>query len=232
MLEKLIKGRYLTFSYPVPKITYELGAFVTQPTVAFTIDQSVHEKLQVPKWDSKGDAFVREGPQNQQKLVSQKQRVSSVSAGENTDKAHRNFQWLRYYGGAVNQVTFDNLDVLSGDFSGCWMVVYKKAGIEYVGHVGTVDSADNIRSIKAKEAWNEFAENNQRDVLRGFSPAKAWPIKPKKIDGDGVARIWGLVTKSELVSIFLYRQDKDWNRFRIADWKVVDPSFVPQLYQI
>ena len=99
MIEKLIKGRYLSFSYPVPKLTFELGSFVTQPTVALTIEQSVHETLKVPKWDSKGDDFVREGPQNQQKLVSQKQRVSSVSAGENADKAHRNFQWLRYYGG-------------------------------------------------------------------------------------------------------------------------------------
>jgi hypothetical protein len=53
VIEKLIKGRYLNFSYPVPKLTYALGDFLTQPKVALTIEQSVQEKLNVPKWDSK-----------------------------------------------------------------------------------------------------------------------------------------------------------------------------------
>jgi hypothetical protein len=115
------------------------------------------------------------------------------------------------------------------------MVVYKKDGVVYVGHVGTVDDPHKQHSVKAKEAWNTFAENNQGNVLRGFNPARAWAnsdSRPEQIHGDGVPRIWGLVTKSELISIYVYRLEKDRSRYRIADWKVVEPSYVPQLYQI
>ena len=233
MLEKLIKDRYLTFSYPVPKLTYALGDFLTQPKMALTIEQSTREKLSVPKWDAKANDFVLAG--NQKVRVEQRQRVSGVVAGENTEKEHRNFQWLRYYGGAINQVRFDDLDVLSGDFSGCWMMEYKKDGILYVGHVGTVDDATKPHSIASKKAWSDFALANPGDVIRGFSPARAWSDaanRPPKVHGDGLGRIWGLITKSQLISVFLYRGESDWNRYRIADWKVVDPVYMPHLAAI
>ena len=215
MLEKLAKGRYLNFDMTVPKLTYELESFVTQPKMSLTLTQSVKEKVSVKPYD------VTQNMLDGSRTVAQKQRVSSFNAGEAQKKIHRNFQWLYYYGGAVNEVSYDNIDVLSGNFSGCWMMVYRKNGIQYVGHVGTVDDPTTKHSIAAKKAWNKFASENKNDVIRGFSPAKAWPPEdvPDKIDGDGLARIWGLVTTDRLVSVYLYRGDKDWNRYRIADVK-------------
>ena len=231
MLEKLVKGRYLSFQDPKPKITYADGDFVTQPKLALTIEQSVREKQMVPQWDAKARDFVRDDS-HQTVKVRQKQRVSQISAGENQAKVHRNFQWLGYYGGAVSQVAFDNLDVLSGNFSGCWMMVYKKNGVTYVGHVGTVDEPTHAKSIAAKKAWVDFATASPRAIKRGFNPARVWThpdSRPPKIDGDGIPRIWGLVTSDELISIYLYRTDVDWNRYRIADWKVVPRSHMPEL---
>jgi hypothetical protein len=231
MFDKLIKGRYLTFQDPKPKLAYTDGDFVSQPKLALTIEQSSSEKQMVPKWDAKGGDFVRDDS-HQTVKVQQKQRLSQISAGENQAKEHRNFQWLGYYGGAVSQVAFDNLEVLSGNFSGCWMVVYKKNGATHVGHVGTVDEPTHAKSVAAKKGWVDFATANPGAVQRGFNPARAWThpaSRPPKIDGDGIARIWGLVTRDELISIYLYRTDADWNRFRIADWQVVPPSYMPEL---
>lgn len=233
MLEKLIVGRYVSFQDPKPKITYTDGDFLTQPKIAMTMEQSVREKQLVPKWDSGAQDFVREG--NQKKEVSQKQRVSQMTAGGNQAKVHRNFQWLGYYGGAVSQVSLDNLDVLSGNFSGCWMTVYRKDGVTHVCHVGTVDDAAHKKTLAAKKAWNDFASANPMSIERGFNPARSWThpdSRPAKIDGDGIARIWGLVTRDEMVSIYLYRGEKDWDRYRIAALKVVPPSHMPELGDI
>ena len=233
MLEKLIVGRYVTFQDPKPKITYADGTFLTQPKIAMTMAQSVREKQLVPKWDAKSDAFVYEG--NQKKEVSQKQRVSQMVAGENQSKVHRNFQWLGYYGGAVSLVTLDDLDVLSGNFSGCWMTVYRNAGVTYVCHVGTVDDPTHKKTLAAKTAWNDFAQANPHSILRGFNPARAWThpdSRPAKIDGDGLARIWGLVTPDEMASIYVYRGEKDWDRYRIAGVQVVMPAHMPELGNI
>jgi len=232
MLDKLVIGRYLSFQDPKPKITYADGDFVTQPRLALTIEQSVREKQMVPKWDAKSQDFVRDQDRGQKVDVQQKQRVSQISPGENQAKVHRNFQWLGYYGGAVSQVAFDNLDVLSGNFSGCWMTVYKRNGITYVCHVGTVDDPVHAKTKAAKKAWVDFANENTAAIKRGFNPARTWTnpdSRPPKIDGDGIARIWGLVTEDEMISIYLYRGEKDWNRYRIADWKVVPPSYMPEL---
>jgi len=237
VLEKLIIGRYLSFQDPKPKLTYTDGNFLTQPKIALTVEQSIRDKQQVPKWDSRAQELVRAGPQNQKVMVSQKQRVSQISAGTNADQAkvHRNFQWLGYYAGAVSQVAFDNVDVLSGNFSGCWMTVYKVAGVTYVCHVGTKDDATDKKTIAAKKGWNDFAQANRLTIERGFNPARAWgnPDKqPAKIHGDGIARIWGLVTADAMVSVFLYRGEQDWDRYRIAGLKVVPPSHMPELGNI
>jgi hypothetical protein len=233
MFEKLVKGRYLSFRDPKPKITYDDGAFITQPKIAMTIEQSVREKQMVPKWDAAKQEYVRDG--GQMVDVRQKQRVSQLSAGTNQSKVHRNFQWLGYYGGAISQVPFDNLDVLSGNFSGCWMTVYKKDGITRICHVGTVDDPAHAKTRAAKDAWNAFANANPHSIQRGFNPARVWThpdSRPAKIDGDGIPRIWGLVTCDELISIYLYRTEKDWDRYRIADLQVVSPSHMPELGNI
>jgi hypothetical protein len=148
---------------------------------------------------------------------------------------HRNFQWLGYYPGGVSEVAFDNLDVLSGPFSGCWMMVYKKDGATHVGHVGTKDDTAHAVSKAVKTAWTDFANANPLTIERGFSPARSWnnpDSRPAKIDGDGLGRIWGLVTRDELISIYLYRGEKDWDRYRIAGLTTVPPSYMPDLAAI
>jgi len=231
VFKKLVVGRYLNFRDPKPKLTYVDGEFLAQPRVALTVEQSAKEKVDVQKRDSKGDLVKL--PDHSIKLVTQKQRVSDILAGENEEKAHRNFQWLGYYPGAVSEVTLDNLPVLSGPFSGCWMMVYRKDGRVHVGHVGTdINRPEKTRA--AKEAWVGFANPNRFDVLRGFNPVRAWAEdSPERISGDGTpVMIWGLVTEDQLYSIYLRQGGLEPTRYRIAGVKQVEPTYMTALAEI
>ena len=183
---KLIVGRYLNFV--MPKSTKAiLGTFMTQPQQLKTIQEST--------------GFFT--------------KTSNVNAGTGM-KAHRNFQWLNWVAGAINQVTFGNLDVLTGPMSGCWIMKYKIGGIEYVGHVGTFNSADSPESIAAKTAWNAFAVANPNDILGGFKPKwnGAWPpcIKGDKTTGQTT---FALVSGGDFYTVAAIRKE-DLTGYRIV----------------
>lgn len=183
---KLIVNRYINFVMPTPA-QGALGAFVTQVPILKTIDESTGFRT----------------------------KTSNISAGTGI-KAHRNFQWLNWVRGSVNQVVFGALDVLTGPMSGCWITNYKIAGIEYVGHIGTYLGANTPETIASKAAWNHFANANPLDVLGGFQPRWNGPFPPA-IDGDFFAgqTTFGLVTKGEYYTIAAWRkQSKD--GYRIA----------------
>jgi hypothetical protein len=136
------------------------------------------------------------------------QKQSSIVEGTGT-KVHRNFQWLAWIPGAISAVQTGG-DVLTGPMSGCWVVVFKRNGIEYVGHIGTVTSPNDPQSIAVKTAWYKFARGaGPGDEISGFNPHRVWPSEaslPAKKPGDGRAVIFGLVTQTkELHAVVMYK---------------------------
>jgi hypothetical protein len=205
-----------------------LGTFLLEPARPLTLQESMREAKIVEKRDSKQN-LIDDGKGNGDKVkINIKQRVSAINDGETVTltKVHRNFQWLGYHAGAVSHVPAGALAVLSGNFSGCWMMEFKKDGQTHIGHVGTVDSKVHESTVESKKAWNAFANENQGAVLRGFNPAAVWGVedRPKMISGDAGPVIWGLITKDKLISIILYQGKDDGkltDRYRIAGVKEV-----------
>jgi hypothetical protein len=137
------------------------------------------------------------------------QKQSSIVEGEGT-KVHRNFQWLAWIPGAISAVQPSGKDVLTGPMSGCWVVVFRRNGIEYVGHIGTGMTSNDPQSIAVKKAWYTFARGaGPGDVIAGFNPARVWPSEaslPAKKPGDGRAVTFGLVTESkDLYAVVMYK---------------------------
>ena len=96
-----------------------------------------------------------------------KVRASSMVPGTNNkeSKEHRNFQWLGWWGGAISQVP-RHKDVLTGPMSGCWIVVYRRNGIMYVGRIGK--NKDNKEQTTAVVAgWNNWAQANPDSIICG-----------------------------------------------------------------
>jgi hypothetical protein len=195
---KLIVGRFLDFTMPTnaPPPIPE-DKFINQNQINMTIRESTG--------------------------VLQKQ--SSIVEGTGT-KVHRNFQWLAWIPGAISAVQLAWGDVLTGPMSGCWVVVFKQKGIEYVGHIGTSDVAAQTEA--AKTAWRGFTSSNpQAPFPTGFNPLRAWTgPNPKLEPGDLAADIFGLVTKQplEFYTVWTYKGDgpkRPVNIRRVADIKKV-----------
>lgn len=99
--------------------------------------------------------------------------------------------------------------MLTGEMSGCWIVLYKRDGIEYVGHIGTFSTPTDPLTLVVRNAWMVFATTvPPGDVIAGFNPLRDWRgDMPAQLTGEGPAAIYGLVTASrELYSIWTYKQ--------------------------
>jgi hypothetical protein len=149
------------------------------------------------------------------------------------DKEHRNFQWLGWWSGAISQVP-RHRDVLTGPMSGCWVVVYRRNGIEYVAHIGK--NKDNKAHSEAVVAgWNNYARAHPDSIICGFNPRRHWAIKtPARNERTDriVPQCLALVTREptpKLWSIFTYRQEVDSNLLRIAAIEEVESSSREQL---
>lgn len=134
----------------------------------------------------------------------------TVVDGENNAKEHRNFIWLPYQNNAINYIESQGMDVLSGNFSGCYMVSYNYKGSRRVAHIATPE---------AKATWNGIvAANNDIQIVAGFKPYNTdEDISRLMTSNDTNGQfIFGLITaKDELYSIVSFLQtDKIW--FRIA----------------
>ena len=68
------------------------------------------------------------------------------------------FRWLPWVSGKINYADMGGKDVLSGMFTGCWMVLYKE-GSNRVGHVATqTDAGDCKATWRAHKALNTVSE--------------------------------------------------------------------------
>ncbi len=143
--------------------------------------------------------------------------------------AHRHaFQWLHYQKGVVNQVSPLGMDVLSGDFGGCWMIYYLMNGIPRVGHVGTYLGRDDPDTKAAKRAWRNFATATYLPYdSRGFQPHLIL-FQRRHLFWDnrslvrGVHRVLGLVTtEKKCYAALLLRDEQDGNLYTVA---AVEPA--------
>jgi len=203
--QKLIIGRFIRFPAAGMKLIYNLGDFLTQPTMALKIEESTGFRT----------------------------KTSAITPGTGA-KAHRNFQWLTWYPGAVSQVPINGVDVLTGPMSGCWLVIYKRLGTVYAGHVGTAEP-NSPKTIAAKQAWNQFAQNAPPgSVIAGFNPARHWTNNsPAQLPTDGIPKVYGLLTTSyQLYSVFTYKQNTDTTLYRIAGIELMPTAGVHALSHI
>lgn len=184
---KLLVGRYLDFtpgaSRHLPSATHTSN-FVNVNCPPLTIKESVRQNP-----GSRYNPLRKVGGQ----------RVSSVIAGTNLGKVHRNFKWLPWYGGDISETVL-NCDVLTGPMSGCILVSYRRNGVSMVGHIGTVTLSAAIPATvntNVKAVWTNFATTHQADVIGGFNPFdNTIPAHPPAQPGDGVGQIWGLITRT------------------------------------
>lgn len=128
----------------------------------------------------------------------------------------RPYMWLPYVTGKTNFVALGTHPVLSGPFSGCYMIEYQQGGVHKICHVATPE---------AKATWNTFVLAPNVTVLRGFRPsdhaALSAPLPAPGGTGDCAAyAIFGLMTATEMYALFCYKQQVantvSNSRFRIA----------------
>lgn len=230
------------FKYPGQTPKYEPGAFVAQPAVPL-------REVSVPTPYDKGGVFVTRSAWNAQ-LAShghvrqwdshgqvEQVEVQKIKIGPGADTSpRRNFQWLKWFPGAVSHVPLDK-DVLTGPMSGCWLVIFRLNGVVQGGHIGTAmggADAPTAETLAAKAAWKQWAAAHAADVLKAFQPCKGEqdPVK-KKGDRSWLGTkpsYWGLMEKNgpKLYSIATYRQDCEEPIHRIAritEFTSVLPNF-------
>lgn len=79
------------------------------------------------------------------------------------------YAWLDYNLGRTARVPIGPYDVLTGPMSGCLITHWNHRGINFVGHVGTVDD----RPVVNKTVKRIFSRAMPMNT-RGFNPAGAW----------------------------------------------------------
>ncbi len=151
MLDKLIKGRKLTF----PEWSYQFAggppglpdSFAIVPGIAYNVAES------------EGGGFFGRG-----------QRTSAVSAGKHAKKQHRTFRWLPYVKGKITCVPLVGPTILTGEFSGCWVARFRYGGTEYIAHIGTETSARNLNTRKVRKDWQTALATPGFDLIGAFNP--------------------------------------------------------------
>lgn len=207
MIEQKLKvDRYFNLTNPtIASQRYEDGDFITQQTKRLTLEQSTG-------------------------IINKK---SNILTGQGA-KAHRNFQWLAWFPGAINQVSQNGLDVLTGPMSGCWLVIYRLNGIVQIGHIGT-DVASREKSTAVKQAWNKFSKDHPNDVIAGFNPVNGWvgTFPASKSKDNPAPKIFGLLTtKLDLFSVFTFPQKTNNNLLRVGGIQKISSAGLHKLQSL
>lgn len=138
--------------------------------------------------------------------------------GTNRKNPQRNFIWVPYAPNAINYTETQGRDVLSGPFSGCYMVVYNYKRSRRVAHIATPQANTPGGAVPA---WNRLvASDPDIEVVAGFRPHEhigslSNLMKPT----DSAFKCFGLVTGTNaLWTIATFSQ-------RDPETKVVSPYF-------
>jgi hypothetical protein len=114
------------------------------------------------------------------------------------------YAWLDYAPGRTAKLPMGPYDVLTGYMSGCIIAQWSDRGVNYAGHVGTIDSRPDVnRPLK-----RTFAFAMAKDA-KAFNPLGAWQPQEigalvSKIQPGPDPRIFGLVTtRREFYSVLM-----------------------------
>jgi hypothetical protein len=153
--------------------------------------------------------------------------VSTIGLQMNTPIQH---QWLDYTPGRTARVAMGPYDVLTGFMSGCVIARWTDRGVNYVGHVGTVEAnADVDRLVK-----RTFAFQMPRGTT-GFDPFAAWepelPALAAKFNPPKVPKVCALVTRGgQFYSIAMFIDTHGGgNEYTCGGIKLVPPISHDQL---
>ena len=202
MIEKKIaKGGFFTFPHTVPMpgpvFRQNTGSFYEQPACNL-------------QWDDQ----VKNGDD---KTISR-----TVSPGI-SGNVSRNFQFLGYYPYVITHLPTNGFDVLSGHFTGCWMILARFGGAEHVFHVGT--EYDHEKNKITKEKWNKWAQSHNADIIAGFQPNRHWLSETPILVGKEAinhVKIYGLITQNhQLFTIAAIKQIDTPNLYRIAGIQLI-----------
>lgn len=120
------------------------------------------------------------------------------------------YVWLDYNLGRTSRCAIGPYDVLTGFMSGCLIARWTDRGVNYVGHVGTVENQPEVNR-KVKDAFARAATGN----VTGFNPAAAWDLgdiqtKTRPFRRTPFAKIMALVTTGgEFYSIIMLQLQPD-----------------------
>ena len=241
--QKLIVGRYLELNTPTPvNAGPAANGFQEVTSVVLHIEESeylaspVTPNNPVHGFNPTLAQKAKIGAQRAREHASSqlhRQRTSATGVGA-VAKARRNFVWLEWLGGLVSEVQPNGVDVLTGPMSGCWIMEYMRAGVPYVGHVGTVMTALDPLSVAARNSWNAFAAGIPLGARSGFNPFNdPWVgVVPGPQPGEAARKTFALVTAAGTFhTVITYPQANRPTRIRIAGIQQ-NPSTLPANGQI
>jgi len=132
--------------------------------------------------------------------------------------------WLPYAPGKISWEEMTTRDVLSGKFSGCWMVLYRWYGMLRVGHIGTTEAGSDATN-NVHRTWDTFRRDFPNSVIRAFKPySRNRDRMPASTSADIAALpTWfGIITNPghECYSITAYPQQRDPNTYRVVEVRV------------
>ena len=230
MLAKLIVGRYFEFTSPPPA---PLAANANTPAGFVTLGNAA--AFHLAETHSSGTPQptlnLMAGMTVGQKAAVLQQRAGNFVSGQldrqTVSKAmfglsgngNRDFLWLEWMLGQVSEMRSNNVDVLTGFMSGCWITSYQRMGTWYVGHVGTDMNNNTVNSIAARTAWNNFANGVAGANIQGFNPFNdPWiGAAPVPLPGEGGIKTLALVTAARTFhTVKVYNSLAKPSRFRIA----------------
>jgi hypothetical protein len=224
--QKLVVGRYIDLVLPIPTfVGLAAPGFQEQNPLLLHIEESEYSAApftpgtfpvgHTPSLKQKAQMGLQ-NTGNQIKSKLDLQRTSAL-AGGHVAKTHRNFAWLAWVPGTVNEVRPNGMDVLTGPMSGCWITSYVRGGVHYVGHVGTEDDPTTANSIAAKGGWNTWAASVPMGSYSGYKPTADWagPM-PALQPGETRNKTFALVTQTGDFHIVVGYQVGASTRIRIA----------------
>jgi hypothetical protein len=151
MIQKLIENRFLTlpgFDQSPPPVDPAFPAnFVRALGRIYNIEES----------ESSGPFYNRA-------------KTSLIRVGQHAIKDHRTFRWLPWVLGKVSCVPLAGSDILTGKMSGCWLVIFRRNGVQYAGHIGTADSPISADTLQAQAAWRNAVNAGHIIPVAAFNP--------------------------------------------------------------
>jgi hypothetical protein len=117
--------------------------------------------------------------------------VDQVKAGR-LGMAAFQFRWLPYVAGLITYVPLNNDAIITGKFTGCWLAIFRKAGQQYLAHIGTDTLPTSPLTIDVKASW--------REAVRAGLITEVAAVKPTDYV-KGAAILAGLTPKNEFVCL-------------------------------